>query len=317
MMASRNITAAFGRLWIFMLAAAILTACGSSRNSASAYKAKPGGKAVSDVQEVRISASLAPQSKSLLKEANGWLGTPYLYGGNDRKGIDCSALMLRVYADALQIKIPRNSRAQSDYCTPVKKKDLVPGDLLFFATTKGSDRVSHVGMYIGDGKMIHSSASRGVIISDLSADYYTRTFAGAGRVEQYHAMLVRDKTRGGKKTPSPVDVPPLPSAGNPDALPFILEPVASLPAPADRQRQPEITAIEPAPDSGTPAVETAAAPAPRKQAAVKPPRKADEKPAVVPVRASSATGAEPSADIARMSVLDKIIEQKIDSIVAN
>lgn len=270
---------------ILVLTSVILTGCGSSRHSVSNRR---GGSAVSSSQKVEISASLAPQSRSLLKEVDGWLGTPYKYGGNDHNGIDCSALMLRVYNDALNIKLPRNSRAQSDYCTPIGRNELIPGDLVFFATTKGSSKVSHVGMYIGDGRMVHSSASRGVIVSDLSADYYTRTFAGAGRVEPYHAMIKKSGKRKDKpaKETAPVDAPPLPPADNPDALPFTLEPVASLPSKPEGKPRSQSTPT-------------------------------DQPAMTVPATVTASAAPEMSAELARRQVLDEIIEQKIDSIVAN
>lgn len=273
-------------IFISLLTAMLMTGCGSSRHSVSGHRG--GGSAVSSSQKVEISSSLAPQSRSLLKEVDGWLGTPYKYGGNDRNGIDCSALMLRVYDDALNIKLPRNSRAQSNYCTPIDRRDLIPGDLVFFATTKGSSKVSHVGMYIGEGRMVHSSASRGVIVSDLSADYYTRTFAGAGRVEQYHAMLKKSGKKKDKpaKETLPVDNPPLPPADNPDALPFTLEPVASLPSKPGAKSQTTAASVQ------QPAM-------------------------TAPATVTASVAPEMSADIARLKVLDEIIEQKIDSIVAN
>lgn len=181
---------------ISFLAALTIASCGSTRNTATLVKksqvGKSGGDAVSKNQAVNIPAGLAPQSQALLKEARGWLGTPYKYGGADKSGVDCSGLVMSIYNTALAIKMPRNSKAQSDYCTPTPKENLIPGDLLFFATN-GGNRVSHVGIFIGDNRMIHSSTSKGVIVSDITADYYIRTFAGSGRVEQYHAMIVPNK----------------------------------------------------------------------------------------------------------------------------
>lgn len=179
-----------------LFATAILTSCGTSRNTATVIKkstvVKSGGNTISENQSISIPADLAPQSQALLQEASRWLGTPYKYGGEDKSGVDCSGLVMNVYRSALSIKMPRNSKAQSDYCTPVPKNNLTPGDLLFFATS-GGKTVSHVGIFIGDNRMIHSSTSKGVIVSDINADYYVRTFAGSGRVEQYHAMLSSSK----------------------------------------------------------------------------------------------------------------------------
>lgn len=188
---------------------AILTSCGASRNTATVVKkstvVKSGGNTVSENQSISIPTDLAPQSQALLREASRWLGTPYKYGGVDKAGVDCSGLVMNVYRSALSIKMPRNSKAQSDYCTPVQKNDLTPGDLLFFATS-GGDKVSHVGIFIGDNRMIHSSTSRGVIVSDIDADYYMRTYAGSGRVEQYHAMLSPGKGNANSSTAASTNV---------------------------------------------------------------------------------------------------------------
>lgn len=126
--------------------------------------------------------------EALLREADSWIGTDYQYGGNDRGGIDCSALVMRVFDNALNIKLPRTSRQQQEYCTPIERGDLREGDLVFF-TVHGGSTVGHVGIYVGNDCFIHSSSSRGVIISSLTGRYYIDNYFSAGRVEQYHALL--------------------------------------------------------------------------------------------------------------------------------
>ena len=156
-----------------------------------------------DKKTFDIPASLAPQSHALLTEAKRWIGTPYRYGGEDRNGVDCSGLVLNVYRSALQLKLPRNSAAQADFCKPLSKAMLMPGDLIFFDTAGGGGKkISHVGIYVGDGMMIHSSSSKGVIVSDINADYFKRTFAGAGYVEKYRDMIASNTPK-----PSPAQQP--------------------------------------------------------------------------------------------------------------
>lgn len=173
-------------LFIVSVATVILTACGSSKSTGSTGSYKPTELSWPSKSET---AAMAPQSQALLSAAHEWLGVPYRYGGNDRKGVDCSGLVLQVYKDALGIKLPRNSREQHDYCTAIAKGSLIPGDLIFFATGKDKKRVSHVGIFIGDNLMIHASSSKGVILSNINSQYYSRTYAGSGIVDQYHAML--------------------------------------------------------------------------------------------------------------------------------
>lgn len=172
---------------------------GSSRTSISTTPFKPQGK-------------LPEQAQGLISEANKWLGTPYRYGGNTRSGVDCSGFVLQVYNNALDIKLPRNSAKQYEFCSQVKPSDLIAGDLVFFATSRGSSGVSHVGLYVGDGKMIHASSSKGVIVTNITDDYYKRTFVGAGRVEAYRQLLAASSTQPRKpaKADKPRETTPIP-----------------------------------------------------------------------------------------------------------
>ncbi len=121
--------------------------------------------------------------QKIIKEANTWLGTPYGYGKAE-KGIacDCSGMVMSVYQKVTGIKLPRNSAKQSEFCKRLKKKDVLPADLCFFATGKDPDKVSHVGIMLDDKKFIHASSSKGVVISDITQPYYVRTFICFGRV---------------------------------------------------------------------------------------------------------------------------------------
>ncbi|MDE6295386.1 MAG: C40 family peptidase [Muribaculaceae bacterium] len=121
--------------------------------------------------------------RALIEEALSWEGTPYKYANSDkREGTDCSGMVLRVYDDVAEIKLPRNSAKQSEYCRVIRQKDVRPGDLVFFATGSDPSRVSHVGMMIDDTRFIHASTKKGVVISDITTPYYQRTFICFGRV---------------------------------------------------------------------------------------------------------------------------------------
>lgn len=121
------------------------------------------------------------EQNALVKEAKRWLGTKYKYGGHSRSGTDCSGMVMEVYRKVCDVALPRSSHEQQAYCKGISKKDLMEGDLVFFATGRGKT-VSHVGMYIGDGKIVHASASKGVIVSHLDDKYYLRTYHSSGRV---------------------------------------------------------------------------------------------------------------------------------------
>lgn len=118
----------------------------------------------------------------LVKEAMTWIGTPYVYGKQNKgTGTDCSGLTMVVYHEVAKIKIPRNSAKQAEFCKNIKEKDVKAGDLVFFATGKSKTQVSHVGMMIDSKRFVHASSSKGVIISEM-AGYYQRNFVKYGRV---------------------------------------------------------------------------------------------------------------------------------------
>lgn len=118
----------------------------------------------------------------LIAEARGWIGTPYRYGGNDRGGVDCSGFTCAVYESATGIKLPRSSREQCEWCKGLKRSDLRPGDLVFFTSRRGGDRVNHVAIFIGDGAIIHATTSQGVVESSLDEDYWDSHYFSGGRV---------------------------------------------------------------------------------------------------------------------------------------
>lgn len=120
----------------------------------------------------------------LYDEIESWIGVPYRYGGSTRRGVDCSGLVVNVYKDVYGIKLQRNSELiYKKNCDKIKKSKLREGDLVFFKTGK-KKRINHVGIYLKNGKFVHTSASRGVIISSLDEDYYRRNFMQAGRVKK-------------------------------------------------------------------------------------------------------------------------------------
>lgn len=117
---------------------------------------------------------------SLYSFIQEWYGTPYRLGGTGKNGIDCSAFVQQLYEEVYRIELLRTSREQFSTTASVEKEELKEGDLVFFKIRSKS--ISHVGVYLADGKFVHASVSRGVVISDLSDKYWIRYYAGAGRV---------------------------------------------------------------------------------------------------------------------------------------
>lgn len=114
-----------------------------------------------------------------LSLAADWEGVRYRIGGNSRAGIDCSALVQTWFLDAFGTQLPRSSREQFQVGETVERDGLRPGDLVFFRNRRS---ISHVGVYVGEGRFAHASSSQGVTVSALEEAYWARRYAGARRV---------------------------------------------------------------------------------------------------------------------------------------
>lgn len=123
----------------------------------------------------------ASKVTKVIEAAYNALGKPYVSGGTGGKGYDCSGLVYSIYLNTLNIKLNRSSRDQASNGVAVEKQDLAPGDLVFFRTS--GKNIAHVGLYIGDGYMIHASSGRKkVIISSLDESYYKSRYVTARRI---------------------------------------------------------------------------------------------------------------------------------------
>jgi cell wall-associated NlpC family hydrolase len=130
-------------------------------------------------------ANFTPNSDDVLFRALGLVGTPYRWGGNTPdSGFDCSGLIGFVYRDAAHIALPRTTHDLIGMRAPrVDKSELQSGDLVFFAT-EGS-RVSHAGIYVGEGRFVHAPSTGGTVRLDyLNNPYWARTYRDAKRVLQ-------------------------------------------------------------------------------------------------------------------------------------
>lgn len=113
-------------------------------------------------------------------------GTPYRYGGMTRKGIDCSALIYNSFG-AFDLSIPRTSYEQSKQGKKIKRKNAAVGDLIFFRTGRRKV-INHVGLITenvnGEIKFVHASSSKGVMVSSLNQNYYSKAFVQINRLLQ-------------------------------------------------------------------------------------------------------------------------------------
>jgi probable lipoprotein NlpC len=126
---------------------------------------------------------------ALLRAAENLVGTPYLYGGENRSGLDCSGYLFLIFKSATGRAIPRTAAEQGRWVLPIPRRELVPGDLVFFdmsakPASKATRHVDHVGIYIGDNAFLHaaSAGSRtGVVQASLADPAWAARFAFAGR----------------------------------------------------------------------------------------------------------------------------------------
>ena len=140
---------------------------------------------------------------ALIRAAEGLVGTPYLYGGENAFGLDCSGYLFLVFKSATGRSIPRTVAEQGRWVLPIPRRELVPGDLVFFDMSAGAppgaaagapaaatsaaaaaDRVDHVGIYIGDDAFLHAASAgsrRGVVQASLADPGWDARFAFAGR----------------------------------------------------------------------------------------------------------------------------------------
>lgn len=122
-----------------------------------------------------------PQRDALVEEIRSFKGTPYLYGGSTPKGTDCSGFTMTVLK-RFGVKLPHSASKQFKMGRPVSRRNLKMGDLVFFRRGRHGS-INHVGIYLWDGKMVHASSSRGVIVVRWEGNiYYEHRYAGARRI---------------------------------------------------------------------------------------------------------------------------------------
>ena len=120
-------------------------------------------------------------AQAIINTAKAQLGKPYVWGAEGPNSFDCSGLVYYVYGQH-GIKMPRTSREQANVGTTISQSKLQPGDLIF-SSTDGSGGVNHVGIYIGNGQMIHAPNSNDVVkTTNINSSYWQNTYVKAKRV---------------------------------------------------------------------------------------------------------------------------------------
>jgi len=156
--------------------AALITACGGGKASRAAAPPPVTGTWPS------VAPANPQAANAVLMRAIGLVGTPYLYGGNTpESGFDCSGLVTYVYREMVDLKLPRTSRELAAVQGPkIEPRRLATGDLVFFGS-RGN--VSHVGIYVGEGRFVHAPSTGGTVrLDSLGGHYWKDHYTGAKRV---------------------------------------------------------------------------------------------------------------------------------------
>lgn len=135
-----------------------------------------GSATLSQAKTSAKSADSASNAQKVHNVYRQWAGTRYRLGGTGANGIDCSAFVQKTMSGAFHLNLPRTTADQRFLGKAISKSELRAGDLVFFRNNH------HVGVYIGGGKFVHASSSRGVTTSSLSESYWSRNYTQSRRV---------------------------------------------------------------------------------------------------------------------------------------
>ncbi len=139
-----------------------------------------------------VRTRMADRASNLVVTAMGSLGVPYRRGGNTfETGFDCSGFVRAMYEQTVGLILPRRANEQAAATETIDRKDLQPGDLVFFNTMRQA--FSHVGIYVGEGRFIHSpKPGAQVRVENMGGSYWASRFDGARRVFQTAAVPISD-----------------------------------------------------------------------------------------------------------------------------
>jgi cell wall-associated NlpC family hydrolase len=142
---------------------------------------RPGRK-ISNTSKAAKPSTSKNKIEEILRTALAYRGVRYRYGGMSSRGFDCSGFVAKVLLSQ-NLDLPHNAAALFNRGKKVERGNLRPGDLVFFRTRSKHLRISHVGIYLGEGKFIHASSGKGSVrVDTLLTGYYARRYAGARRV---------------------------------------------------------------------------------------------------------------------------------------
>lgn len=182
--------------FLLLVCCAFLTRCGVVKKNTSYSEERRVHVAGDPVEEPIASDKATPATKmeepttetqvdAVVETALTFTGVRYKYGGTTRKGMDCSGLLYTSFLEN-DIALPRTSHMLSEEGKKIKVNKVQKGDLLFFKTRRGKSKINHVGLVVDvqeeEVKFIHSTTSRGVIVSSLREGYWNHAFVKATRL---------------------------------------------------------------------------------------------------------------------------------------
>ena len=149
----------------------LLFACSSNRFDGEDYAINYKGSINDPIMAITL----------LSEQQYDWAGTPYVLGGQSRKGIDCSGFVQKTFMDRFNIALPRTTKEQAHHGKLVHKEEIQTGDLVFFKTGLGPNGY-HVGIYVKEDKFLHASTKGGVIYSSMNSPFWSKTFWQVRRI---------------------------------------------------------------------------------------------------------------------------------------
>ncbi|OOF35632.1 C40 family peptidase [Rodentibacter heidelbergensis] len=158
------------RLFFIMITLSLF-ACSSGNQEREEYAINYKGRIDDPIMAITL----------LSEQQYEWAGTPYVLGGQSRRGIDCSGFVQKTFFDRFNITLPRTTKDQAKYGKLIHKEEIQTGDLIFFKTGRGPNGY-HVGIYVKNGQFLHASTKGGVIYSSIHSPYWTKTFWQVRRI---------------------------------------------------------------------------------------------------------------------------------------
>ena len=186
-----------GKYWlsVSMICLLLLSSCGIFRKSGSENEQleKKKKTALLELEKEKkhlLQKKYAPllnlphteiKNFQLYSLIDDWYGIPYKYGGKTKEGIDCSNFVTLLFNNVYNRNISANSTALHQMCDSINTNDLKEGDLVFFKIEQ--EKISHLGFYLANGRFIHATSKKGIMINNLEETYYRKHFFSAGRLK--------------------------------------------------------------------------------------------------------------------------------------